>query len=136
MTQTSDPNRPIEIPTGDYFSLRGTLEEFVDEPGCEQGVMVDQLEPGTKLVVGTKHSCYRLVITDAAARRAIVTGGKVFPESTEVRIQGSTGGGSVIKSGWIGVGLCLEMSTSSKRITTSPVKILAVDRVPSDAPVA
>ena len=43
------------------------------------------------------------------------------------KLQGATLGGSVIKSGWIGMGLRLELAVGSKRITTSPVKFLAIE---------
>jgi hypothetical protein len=59
-----------------------------------------------------------------------VIGGKLFTESTDVRIDGSTAGGTVIKAGWIGVGLRMELTTGLRRVTTSCVKFLAVERVP------
>jgi hypothetical protein len=107
----------------------GSLDDFGLDPGCTRGVAVDSLEPGTRVVVGTSHSCYRFVITDPARRRGTVTGGTIFPEPSEVRIDGATAGGSVIKAGWIGVGLRMEITFGMKRITTSCVKVLMVDKV-------
>jgi hypothetical protein len=91
------------------------------------GLLVDALEPGTRIVVGTKHSCYRFVVVDGTQRLATVTGGKMFPESTEVRIEGASAGDNVIKMGWLAVGLRAELSIGLKRITTSSVQSLAVE---------
>lgn len=118
-----------EIGTGVHSDPFGTLDDFALDPGCTRGVAIDTLEPGTRVVVGTRHSCYRFVVSDPARRRGTVTGGTLFAEPTEIRIDGATAGGSVIKAGWIGVGLRMELTMGTKRITTSCVKFLAVDRV-------
>jgi hypothetical protein len=119
----------MEIETGAYADPFGTLEEFGLDPGCTRGVAIDSLEPGTTVIVGTSHSCYRFVINDPQHRRATVTGGAMFVDPTQVRIDGATNGGSVIKAGWIGVGMRMELTAGLKRVTTSSVKLLAVDRV-------
>jgi hypothetical protein len=106
------------------------------EPAAGPGLMLDSLEPGTRIVVATKHSAYRFVVIDGAQKRASVTGGKMFPESTEVRIEGATAGAGVIRPGWIVVGLRLELSIGLKRITTSSVQSVSLDREPSAAPAA
>ena len=130
----SQPVETVHQPVAPFVELPcGTLAEFALEPGCTRGVMLDELEPGTSLVVGTKHSCYRFVVLDGAGGRATVIGGTVFPERTEVRIEGATEGGSVIKAGWIGVGLRLELAVGLRRITTSRVRFLAIDKVPAVA---
>jgi hypothetical protein len=121
------PNSEVE--TGAHSDPLGTLDEFALDRGCARGVAIDSLEPGTRVVVGTSHSCYRFVISEPGRRRGTVTGGTLFTEPTEVRIDGATAGGTVIKAGWIGVGLRMELTMGSKRITTSCVKFPAVDRV-------
>ena len=112
------------IPTGH------TLDGFVLEPGCIEGVALSSLEAGTVLKVISRHSHYRLVVLDPARQRVLVTGGRLFPESTEVRCEGATAGGSVLKVGWIGVGLRLELSIGRQRITTSRVQSVTIDSVP------
>jgi hypothetical protein len=97
------------------------------------GVAFDALEPGTVIVVNTRHTRYRFVVVDGPEQRALVTGGWLFPESTEVRLEGATGGGSMLKVGWIGVGLRLELSIGLRRITTSRVLSIAVEGVPYPA---
>jgi len=123
-------NPAPEVETGAHTDPLGTLDEFVVDPGCTRGVAIDSLEPGTRVVVGTSHSCYRFVVNEPARRRGTVTGGKLFTEPVEVRIDGATAGGTVIKAGWIGVGLRMELTTGLRRITTSCVKFLAVEKVP------
>jgi hypothetical protein len=103
-----------------------TLEETAGP-----GLMLDGLAAGTPIVVSTRHSSYRFVIVDGAQRQATVIGGKMFPERTDVRIEGATTGASVIKPGRIVVGLRLELSMGLKRITTSSVMSVDVQSVPS-----
>ncbi|HEY1304426.1 MAG TPA: hypothetical protein VGF24_12785 [Vicinamibacterales bacterium] len=110
----------------------GDLGDFALEPGCTRGVYVDDVDPGTLIVVHTRRSCYRFLVTHDHCATAI--GGSVFPEPTEVRIVGSTVGGSIIKAGWIGVGLRLELSSGLTRITTSCVRFLSLEKAPSASP--
>jgi hypothetical protein len=91
-------------------------------------LMLDGLAVGTTIVVATRHSSYQFAIVDAAQRRATVVGGKMFTETTDVRIEGATTGVSVIKPGWIVVGLRLELSMGLKRITTSSVTSFEVEK--------
>ena len=103
----------------------GTLDEFALDSRCEDGVTLSDVEPGTRITV---ISTYRLDVIEGAEGRVIAVGGSVFPEHTEVRVEGATDGGSVIKSGWIGVGLRLELMSGLRRITTSRVKAIDTDR--------
>ena len=107
-----------------------TLEGFVLEAGCAEGVALPSLEDGTVLSVITRHSSYRLVVVDPVQQRVLVTGGRLFPERTELRLEGATAGGSLIKIGWIGVGLRFEMSLGRQRITTSRVRSITIESVP------
>jgi hypothetical protein len=103
------------------------LDAFVYESGCSGGIDFNSLDVGAVLNVHTRYSHYRLVVVDGATKRAHVTGGRLFPESTEVRIEGSTSGGTAIRPGFIGIGLRLEMSNGSNRVTTSVVQSLSLD---------
>ncbi len=102
------------------------LDAFVYESGCSEGVDFHSLDVGTVVNVHTKYSCYRLVVIDPEKKHAMVTGGRLFPESTEVRVEGATAGGTAIKPAWIGIGLRLEMSNLSNRITTSVVQSVTI----------
>ncbi|HEY7187804.1 MAG TPA: hypothetical protein VH436_14710 [Vicinamibacterales bacterium] len=101
------------------------------EPAEGAGLVLEGLEAGTAIVVATRHSSYRFVIVDAAQRQATVLGGKMFPERTDVRIEGATTGANVIKPGKIVVGLRLELSMGLKRITTSSVTSVSVEKAPT-----
>ena len=116
----------IELDTAPRHPL-GTLEDFALKSGAESGVMIDALDVGAVLTVRTKHSCYQFVIVDPTTRLARVTGGSLFPEPADARIDGATIGGSMIKAGWVGVGLRMEFTVGTRRITTSRVKFLSVD---------
>ncbi len=103
------------------------LDAFVYESGCSGGVDFHSLDVGTVVNVHTKYSLYRLVVLDPESLRARVTGGRLFPESTEIRVEGATSGGTAIRPGFVGIGLRLEMSNGSNRITTSVVESVMVD---------
>jgi hypothetical protein len=47
----------------------------------------------------------------------------------EATVSGSTFGGCMLKAGWLGVGLRMEVSVNGRRTVTSPVKSLRVERV-------
>jgi hypothetical protein len=107
------------------------LDAFVYESGCSEGVDFCTLEVGAIVNVFTKYSRYRLVALNPQHKSALVTGGRLFPQATEVRIEGATAGGSAIRPGWVGVGLRLEMSNGSNRVTTSVVQSVTVDQPPA-----
>jgi hypothetical protein len=119
-----------ESDPGSLVPRRRTLDGFALEPGCVEGVALHSLEAGTVLNVITLHTDYRVVVVDPVRQRVLVTGGRLFPESTEVRFEGATAGGSVLKLGWIGTGLRLEMSMGLQRITTSRVRSVTIESVP------
>jgi hypothetical protein len=107
------------------------LDAFVYESGCSGGIDFHSLDVGAVVNVHTRYSHYRLVVLEAESNRALVTGGQLFQESTEVRVEGATSGGTAIKPDFIGVGLRLEMSNGSNRITTSVVQSVAIDQSPA-----
>jgi hypothetical protein len=107
------------------------LDAFVYESGCSGGIDFHSLDVGAVVTVHTTYSHYRLVVLDPERLRALVTGGRLFPESTEIRIEGATAGGTAIRPGFIGLGLRLEMSNNSNRITTSVVQSVAIDPPPA-----
>jgi len=115
---------------GSLVPRRRTLDGFALEPGCVDGVALRSLEAGTVLNVITRHSSYRVVVLDPVRQRVLVTGGRLFPEKTDVRFEGATAGGSVLTNGWIGTGLRLEMSMGRQRITTSRVRSVTIESVP------
>jgi len=99
----------------------------VSTPGATiSGVDLRSLPDGTRVVVETCNSRYRLVMHEGNGFNAVVQGGRYLPEATAVRIDGSTGGGSLLKIGWIGVGLFLELSVRGERLLTSRVRSISI----------
>lgn len=103
-----------------------TLDGFVEGIAENRGIDLRQLDPLTTIRVRTHNSRYHLVITSGTS--AIVQGGQFFPDPTAARIDGSGFGGSVLKVGWIGVGLRMEIYGNGQRIITSPVRDIVIDR--------
>ena len=91
-----------------------------------EGVQLDRLEPLTTLLVWTWNSLYRVVVAQGTA--VLVQGGFFCPEPTPAQVDGASTGGSLLKSGWIGVGLLMELRVGSRRIVTSPVVAIATEQ--------
>lgn len=98
--------------------------------GSVRGVDVRRLPQGTEVIVDTRNSRYRIVIVEGDASSALIQGGPYFREETPVRIEGSALTGSLLKSGWIGIGLFIEISARDQRIVTSRVRSIVVDPDP------
>jgi hypothetical protein len=117
-------------PFEDLETDPSTLDGFIRLAGTARGVALQSLAPGTVVTVKTQNTRYRLVVLDGAERRVRISGGWVFPEVTDVRVAGSTDGGSTLKLGWIGEGFRLELATDLGPVTTSPVQSVIVDEEP------
>ena len=130
---TDSQIQPIETPRG-LVPRRQTLDGFVLEPGCVEGVALQSLAAGTVLSVHTRHTHYRVIVLDPRRQLVLVTGGALFPEGTEACLDGATAGGSLLKIGWIGVGLRLELRMGVRRITTSRVRSITIEAVPPQRP--
>jgi len=92
------------------------------------GIDLRSLPAGTAVVVNTRHSRYRFVMLDGSTLHALVEGGQYFPQETIARVEGSTFGGSLLKVGWLGLGLYVELSFGGKRIITSRVRSISVPK--------
>jgi hypothetical protein len=107
-----------------------TLSGFAHEVGCSDGIAIQSLAPGTTLIVQTRNSLYRLIMMMGVRCGVLVQGGSFFPEATPAHLQGASAGGCLVKTGWIGVGLCVELWVGSDRILTSTVRSIAIENVP------
>jgi hypothetical protein len=94
------------------------------EPGCADGFAIDSLEAGTTLTVQTANSEYRFVVLDGSDCRVLVAGG-AFPHEVSAFLQGSTAGGSLLKTRWIGIGLRMKLLVDGTRFVTSPVRSIS-----------
>ena len=120
--------QPETIATGDRRLVpRGsTLTGFVEEVARVGGLSIAELDPITPLVVRTENSLYRITVLEPRCRRIMVQGGVYFPDSTPAELEGSSLGGSLLKQGWIGPGLRMEISSEGKRIVTSRVRSMEI----------
>jgi hypothetical protein len=110
-----------------------TLDGFAFELRDADGVDVRELAAGTIVIVRTRRSRYRLVVLEPEAQRVLVSGGDWFPVPTQAQLVGATCGGSMLKPGWISVGLKVELREMDRRITTTLVEEVTVEPSPLDA---
>ena len=108
-----------------YCDLDGVIEI---SPLLE-GVTLMALEACDTIHVRTRNSDYEIFLLDPKLGRALVRGGEYFAEPVEATVSGSTFGGCMLKTGWLGVGLRMEVSVNGQRTVTSPVQSLRVEHV-------
>jgi len=108
---------------------QSTLDGFADELSASEGVSLLDLEPLTTLLVRTCHSVYRIIVLHGTT--VLVQGGLAFPDATIGHLNGSGFGGNLLKLGWIGVGLRMEISSDRKRFVTSRVRAITSECNPS-----
>src|SRR5215813_12765108 len=108
-----------------YCDLDGVAEI---SPSLE-GVTLMALEACDIIHVRTRNSDYEIFLLDPESGRALVRGGEYFAEPTEATVSGSTFGGCMLKVGWLGVGLRMEIYANGQRTVTSPVQSLSVKHV-------
>jgi len=89
------------------------------------GVELNQLQPLTTLLVWTWNSLYRVIVSNGSD--VFVQGGALFPDPTPAHVEGASAGGGPLMTGWIGVGLLVELRVGAKRILTSPVVAIAAE---------
>jgi hypothetical protein len=94
-----------------------------------EGVTLMTLEACDTIRARTRNSDYEIFLLDPKSGRALVRGGEYFTEPVEATVSGSTFGGCMLKLGWLGVGLRMEIYLNGKRTVTSPVQSLRVERV-------
>lgn len=101
-------------------------QSVVDLIGHVDGVHLRQLAPLTTLLVWTRNSLYRIVVMEGVD--VYVQGGAFFPDPTPARLEGASMGGGLLKLGWIGVGLVMEIRAGGMHVVTSPVRAIATER--------
>jgi hypothetical protein len=93
-----------------------------------EGMTLTALEACDTIHVRTRNSDYEIFLLDPKSGRALVRGGEYFAEPVEATVSGSTFGGCMLKAGWLGVGLRMEIYANGQRTVTSPVQSLHVER--------
>ena len=106
------------------------MQDVLDQ--SDDAIDVRLLPAGTVLIVRTRNSRYRVVTLPGPSGTVWVEGGRHFPAGAEVRITGSTSGGSLLVMDRVCRGLCLEMSADGRQLRTSRVRSIEVETpVPS-----
>lgn len=99
----------------------------MEEQKNKDGIDLEGVAIGTKIVVDTRNSRYVIVkITDDVYT---LQGGSRWAEPTRIFIGGSTFGGSCIRPKWLGDGMNIEIyeEATKKCVVTSPVKNLWIE---------
>ena len=104
-----------------WVPRRCTLEGFGEDILSRFGVDVRGLEPLTRLRVRTHNSLYRLTVLSPGESRVLIQGGQFFAEPVEASLGGSSYGGCMLKTRWIGLGMRMEIYGEDGHIVTSPV---------------
>jgi len=86
---------------------------------------VRELPPLTILLVETKNSSYRIVVTKGSSVR--VQGGPFFPELTSARLDGASLQGTGLEVEWLGVGLRMRITAGNRRLVTSPIRAISTE---------
>src|SRR6266508_2219673 len=93
-----------------------------------EGVALTALEACDTIHMRTRNSDYEITLLDPKSGRSLVRGGECFAEPVEATVSGSTFGGCMLKAGWLGVGLRMEIYANGQRTVTSPIQALRVER--------
>jgi hypothetical protein len=110
--------RPL-VPERQVPTHAATLDGFAVATSGP-GIALRQLEPLTELLVQTRNTAYRIVVSRDAD--IVIQGGTFFPDPTRAHVEGSSLGGNLLKVGWIGVGLRMEIVADGRRIVTTAVR--------------
>ena len=114
------PPQEVEIP-----DLVSSLDQQ-PQPGRFRSVALPLLLPGTLLTLNSGDTSYRMEVINGSQRRVKISGGKLFPESTEAELIGATDDEGV-KVGWIVEGFQLELLTDRGPVLTAIVESIAVE---------
>ncbi len=105
-----------------------SLDGFTELSGAVEGVAMKTLAAFDMIRARTLNSDYRIFVLEPDSGKALVQGGSFFEEPVEAWISGSSFGGCMLKIGWIGVGLRMEICSGGQRIVTSPVQTINIAR--------
>lgn len=123
MSDGSSGTFPPRTREGTLVARASTLEGFVAAANAGPGVSLLALEPLTSLVVETRNTRYQIIVT--RGEEIIIQGGSFFPDPTAARLDGASLGSGLLRLGWIGIGLRMEVRAGGQRIVTTPVRSIA-----------
>lgn len=110
---------------------RCTIAGFTEEVSRSGGLNLSELGPLACLLVRTRNTLYRIVVIRPPEPEILVQGGFFFTERTEARLCGCSYGGSLLKLAWIGFDMSMEIHHGGRRIVTSPVSAIEIQREPT-----
>ena len=119
-THDEETGGDLEVP------CRSTLDGFAAEVVKKPGIGLRGLEPLSRVEVQTANTLYQLTILDPHEATILIQGGHHFREAAEVRLCGSSFGGSLLKLRWIGCGMHLEVMTHDTKVVTSQIQSVTV----------
>jgi hypothetical protein len=93
------------------------VEDIIKQYDANDGIDVHRLKAGTIIIANTRNSKYKIIKGFKDVYDVTIQGGKHFAEPTEAHFAGSTYGGSMMKIGWIGYGMHMEVYIPSKKST-------------------
>ncbi|HZN11850.1 MAG TPA: hypothetical protein VFC61_09230 [Blastocatellia bacterium] len=105
-----------------------SLDGFTELSSALDGVALRALRAFDTVCVRTLNTEYYFFLLDPETGQALVQGGRYFTQPIEATVSGSTFGGCMLKMGWLGVGLRIEVCCAGQRIVTSPVQSLRIER--------
>lgn len=111
-------------------NLSDEVNRNVAQSEIEGGVFLPDLPPATVLEIQTQYHCYQVVVL--GNNSALISGHPQYcPEPIQVAIAGSTWGGSMIKSRFVGRGMHMEFRHPeySTPIVTSRVQEIREPRL-------
>lgn len=119
MSKKEKPTTPEPFKPNPHFA--DTVNRNIIESEIEGGVYLKDLEVGSFLEVETKNRIYTI---EKRKDGFYMSGHPEFcPEPTKVEIPGSTWGGSMLKTGFIGRGMHLEYVVPGKKpVTTTQIR--------------
>lgn len=118
-------------------NLSHEVNRNIVQSEIEGGVLLENVQPGSRLQVTTRNTRYQLLVLNG--NMALITGHPLYcPRPVLVRIHGSTWGGSMLKVRFIGRGMCMEFVHPQYQtpILTSPIREIRECLQPSKSNVA
>jgi hypothetical protein len=104
-----------------------SLDGFTELSSTLDGLALRTLAPFDLVCARTLNNDYYIFLLEPETGKAYVQGGRYFSKPVEATVSGSTFGGCMLKMGWLGIGLRIEICAEGQRIVTSPVKSLHVE---------
>ena len=122
MSDSSSGFFPPRSGEGTVAAQGSTLDSFVAAATAGAGVAIGSVEPLTSFIVETRNTRYRIIVT--RSDEIVIQGGSFFPDPTPARLEGASLGTNLLRLGWIGLGLRMEIRANGQRIVTTPVQTI------------